>query len=602
MTPRSRLALVLVLFAVPAWAGEVRLAVERVETAPQLGPPVTFVPQLTSLQPLTPALSVTPNFALPAPAVGLVPPSIAAIPVHPVAAPTAARALATVAPVAAAAEAPGRGPVAAAASPVVGDGAALFDGAKAAEVLADVARGAASRPLASGVFIQQEQEGSLIAQDSRDSSGSVFRYYRPVELRPDLVAEVQNGVKGFAKAGYGIRRALAPFSRGADAVWDAWSRDAKLAYLEKYEKAVVAERGAAAAWKGKTFLLLERSPKAPDFLAKNPDMEAPPAGYEHVPGHRFLQPEIVSGKDTPASSVGEALARTKLVISQTGHAGTQYHVFIKAEPAALEAQVAGLQAALQAFNDGLYAAAVQDSFQNVVHASLQPWHEGRSRRVASLIAAAARDPHLPAAEDADSEKHAYVGFRYWGMENGKMVVSLELRGGSIPFKARRPVARDMESPEIPKRDYDGIQRWLALLSSYAESVAKGTAPRTPVRPFKLDAAAADALLAARAETLGLSRDGYLGVAELSERFTGQKGAAPGLLAPFASSQPGSAELNRFMDEWLKVSASVRSLEASGGRLADARRFLEYQLWNAYAAWGRSHEPKARAQLASILAR
>lgn len=56
-----------------------------------------------------------------------------------------------------------------------------------------------------------------------------------------------------------------------------------------------------------------------------------------------------------------------------------------------------------------------------------------------------------------------------------------------------------------------------------------------------------------------------------------------------------------MDEWLDVSAKVRSLEASGGSFADARRYLEYQLWNGYAAWGRSHEPVARARLAAILA-
>jgi hypothetical protein len=475
----------------------------------------------------------------------------------------------------------------------------LFDGAKAAQVLADVSRSAAGRPLAAGVFIQQEQEGSLIAQDSRDSSGTFFKYYRPVELRPALVAEVRAGLKGFAKAGYGLRRALSPFSKGDDAVWEALSKDAKLAYLDKYEKAVTAERGAAAAWKGKTFLLMERSAGAPDFLAEHPDMEAPPSGYEHVPGHRFLQPEIVSGKTTPAASVGEALGRTRRIIGDTGHAGTQYHVFVKAEPAALRDQLAGLQAALQAFNDALYARAVQDSFQNVVHASLQPWHAGRSRRVAELLAAEG-EAHQPSADDPDSEKHAFVGLRWWGMENGKAVVSLELRGASLPFKGRKSAARDMEMAELPKRDYGEAERWLSLLSSYAESLAKGTAPKAAGRPLVLDAAAADALLAARAAKRGMPPGSYLPVAELSKRFTG--GVAPGLLAPFASSAPGSAELDRFMDEWLDVSAKVRSLEASGRALADARRFLEYQLWSAYAGWGRSHEPVARARLAAILAR
>jgi len=597
MAPPSLIALLLLFSPAPCAAGEARVVVERVETAPQMRAPSFSVPLLSPAQTLAPSLSPTVS------PLSVSPAAIAPIPVLPV--PVAGLApVQALVPVKAAAslpDAPQRGPPAAAAPAEADSGAALFDGASAAQALADVARSASGRPLAAGVFIQQEQEGSLIAQDSRDSSGTFFKYYRPAELRPALVAEVRAGLKGFAKAGYGLRRALSPFSKGDAAVWEALSKNAKLAYLDKYEKAVIAERGAAAAWMGKTFLLMDRAPGAPDFLAEHPDMEAPPPGYEHIPGHRFLQPEIVSGKTTPAASVGEALGRTKRIIGDTGHAGTQYHVFVKAEPAALRAQLAGLQAALQAFNDALYAQAAQDSFQNVVHASLQPWHAGRSRRVAELLAAAAPEAHTPPAEDPDSEKHAFVGLRYWGTENGKLVVSLELRGASLPFKGRKSAARDMEMAEMPKRDYGEAQRWLSLISAYAESLARGSAPRAAGRPVVLDEKAADALLAARAAKRGMPKDSYFGTAALSKLFTGKDRPAPGLLAPFASSKPGSAELDRFMDEWLEVSAKARSLEAAGGQFADARRFLEYQLWSAYAAWGRSHEPVARARLAAILA-
>lgn len=593
MSARFLLACLLPLSAAPCAAGEVRVAVERVETAPRLGSPALSIPLLSPVQLLSPSLSLSPSPAALAP-------SLVAAPVPVLPAPAAGLAPA-LAPRAAAArpDAP-RGPPSAALAPEDA-GAAMFDGAAAAEALAGVARAAAGRPLAEGVFIQQEQEGSLIASDSRDSSGSVFRYYRPAALRPALVAEVQAGLKGLAKAGYGLRRALSPFSKGEGAAWDAWGRDAKILYLEKLEKAVVAERGAAAAWRGKTFLLMERSPAAPAFLAEHPDMEAAPQGYEGVPGARFLQPEIVSGRDTPASSVGEALARTRRVIADTGHAGTQYHVFVKAEPEKLRAQLAGLQGALQAFNDALYARAVQDSFQNVVHASLQPWHAGRSRRVASLLASAGPEPHVPSAEDPDSEKHAFVGLRWWGMENGKAVVSLELRGASLPFKGRKSAARDMEVAELPKRDYGEAQRWLSLLAAYGESLARGAAPRAAARPVTLDASAADALLAARAAERGMPKDSYFGAAELAKRLTGSDRPAPGLLLPFAASAPGSAALDRFLDEWLAVSARARAVEASGGTFADARRYLEYQLWSAYADWGRSHEPVARARLAAILA-
>ncbi|MCR4295700.1 MAG: hypothetical protein NUW21_09220 [Elusimicrobia bacterium] len=590
----------LLLLPAPCAAGQARVVVERVETAPQVqaGAGAFAVPLLSPAQVLAPSLTpaLTPLTASPA--------AIAPIPVLPAPAAGLAPAPAALAPLKAAASVPGsptRGPPSAAVPSEADAGAAMFDGASAAQALADVARSASGRPLAAGVFIQQEQEGSLIAQDSRDSSGTFFKYYRPAELRPALVAEVRAGLKGFAKAGYGLRRALSPFSKGDGAVWEALSKDGKLAYLDKYEKAVIAERGAGAAWKGKTFLLMERAPGAPDFLAEHPDMEAPPAGYEHIPGHRFLQPEIVSGKLTPASSVGEALGRTKRIIGDTGHAGTQYHVFVKAEPEVLRAQLAGLQAALQAFNDALYAQAAQDSFQNVVHASLQPWHAGRSRRVAELLSAAEPEAHVPPAEDPDSEKHAFVGLRYWGTENGKLVVSLELRGASLPFKGRKSAARDMEIAELPKRNYDEAQRWLSLLAAYAESLARGAAPRTGARPLILDGKAADALLSARAAKRGMPKDSYFGAAALAKRFTGAERVAPGLLLPFAASAPGSAALDRFLDEWLDVSAKARSLEAAGGEFADARRYLEYQLWNAYAAWGRSHEPVARARLAAILA-
>jgi len=582
MPPRTFLTCVLLLAAAYGEAGEVRVVAERVQTGPTLAMPALSIPVLSvPLQALTPSLaplSATPAApipALPVPAVGLAPaPLVRAAAARP--------------------DAP-RGPPAAALARE-DTGAAMFDGATAAEALSQAARSVSGRPLAEGVFIQQEQEGSLIASDSRDSSGSFFRYYRPVELRPALVAEVQATVKGFAKAGYGLRRALSPFSKGEGAAWDAWGRDAKLRYLEKLEAAVTAERGTGAAWRGKTFLLMERAKSAPEYLAEHPDMEAPPSGYAHVPGSRYLQPEIVSGRDTPASSVGEALARTRRVIADTGHAGTQYHVFVKAEPAVLRAQLPGLQAALQAFNDALYAAAVQDSFQNVTHASLQPWHAGRSKRVAELLASAPAEPHTPSAEDPDSEKHAFVGLRYWGTEGGKLVVSLELRGASLPFKASRATAaKDMGVPEIPKRDYAEAERWLSLLSAYAEMVARGAAPARASRPVVLDASAADALLAARAAKRGMPKDSYLGTAAISARFTGWEAVAPGLLAPF------SAPDDRFLDEWLEVSAKVKAIEASGGTLADARRFLEYQLWSAYAGWGRAQEPRARARLAAILA-
>ena len=217
MAPPSLIGFFLLLSAAPCAAGEARIVVERVETSPQLSAPVLSVPLLSPGAALTPVLSPLVQ-TLSAPA--LSPAAAAAAPIPALPVPALGLAPARALPAAARPDAPPRGPPAAAVPAEAGDGAALFDGAGAAEALAEAVRGVAGRPLARGVFIQQEQEGSLIAADPRDSSGSVFRYYRPVELRPGLVAEVQAGITGFGKIGYGLRRALSPFSKGAGASWE----------------------------------------------------------------------------------------------------------------------------------------------------------------------------------------------------------------------------------------------------------------------------------------------------------------------------------------------------------------------------------------------
>lgn len=464
-----------------------------------------------------------------------------------------------------------------------------------------IIRAAASRPLRAGVFIQQEQEGSLIAPDSRDSSGNVFRYYRPVELREDLAEQVQQGLSGLQKVGVSLRRALRVKDRkSAYAAWDAWPLDGKLAYLDKLEKAVVAEKGPQAAWDAKVSLILERKPGAPEFLTKNPHMENPPAAYKNVPGARFLQPELVTDKTRPSPTIAEALERTRRMIAETGHAGTQYHVFVKADPAVLREQLPRLQAALQLLNNALFAEAAQESMQNIVHPSLLPWHAGRSARVAALLERAAAEPHVPQAEDADSEKHAFVGLRYWGVEDGRLVISFELRGASLPFKVKQTMARDGMggNPELPKRDYTKAQRWLSLLSLYAEQLAQGRAPALASRPVALDAAAADAVIRARARERGIPDDAYYGVNDFGKRLSGGAQAAPGYLFPFAAAAPGSPALARFTDAFLDHSARLRAFERAG-TLDDRRRTLEYEFWSAYREWAGDYGARENQRLDAL---
>jgi hypothetical protein len=478
-------------------------------------------------------------------------------------------------------------------------GRALFDAAAAARPLSEIVSANAGRALR-GAFIQHEHEGSLLAPDPRDSTGNVFRYYRPVELRAPLVAQVESGLGGFDKAVYAVKRFFQFGRGGVEGAWRAWPLSAKLAYLDALEKAVTVERGPPAAWDGKVSLILEKTPAAPDFVTPHPHMEAPPQAHRGDVGARYLQPEIVSDKSRPAASVDQALARTRLIIAETGHAGTQYHVFVKADPKLLLAQMDSLDGALQLVNDSLFAKAVAGSDTNITHGSLMPWHRGRSERVRRLLEAAAAGPHVPAADDPDSEKHAFVGLRWWGMEDGKAVVSLELRGASIPWKARpsRMVSGVDDSIPKPERDYAEARAYLTYLSVYAEALARGAAPAAPAPSRALDEAAADAVLGARAKALGVPDGAFDGIAAFARRLNGSASVPQGYLFPFAASPADAPALRALADEIVVLGARLKAAEDAGreDNVAHAR----YVFWQAYAAWASRFGAVQDARLADLV--
>lgn len=478
---------------------------------------------------------------------------------------------------------------------------AAFDGS-APVSLDDLVKNNSRRPLR-GVFIQQEQEGTFLSPDSRDSSGNLFRWYRPVEHRADLAAEVDAGMGRIEKTIYAIKRKLT--FGGRDRVqgpWNAWSTMARLRYLGKLEAAVTAERGAAAAWKGKVSLLLERESSAPNFLTKNPHMEPPPSDWKDTPGSRFLQPELVTDKAAGVNAVNEAIGRSKYIIAQTGHAGTQYHVFLKLPPGALRSQLRSLEDALQLFNDVLFANAAAESLINVSHASLMPWHAGRGTRVRQLVEEASREPRVSSAEDPDSEKHAFVGLRYWGMEDGLQVVSLELRGASIPWKARRQSAMGHgmdQAPPKPERDYSSAERWLTLLSLYAESVAQGRGPVLDLPPVRLSAADADGMFAAFAREQGVAEGTFVSYSEFASRMSGQKAVPAGYLMPFASEPASSPSLRAFMGAALQQAVHMRRLGPDG--FDDQSRHLRYVFGESFKDWARGFERRRMRQLETMVA-
>src|SRR5580700_3899053 len=76
----------------------------------------------------------------------------------------------------------------------------------------------------STVFIQQEQEGNLWNPDPRDSTGSVFNYYRPTQMIPELVQTVRSKMSFTERLAFPLWRGLMRDP------WAAFSTRSKLRY------------------------------------------------------------------------------------------------------------------------------------------------------------------------------------------------------------------------------------------------------------------------------------------------------------------------------------------------------------------------------------
>lgn len=478
------------------------------------------------------------------------------------------------------------------------DAKILFDGAASRRELTPAQALATQFP---GVTFQNEQEGNLLQGDAKDSDGTVFAYYRPTDLRLDLLSQAAARMDGFDRFGMSVKTLRGLLTRGnALKTWNALPKTGKMYYLALLSEAVSSEKGADAVWKGKRFLLLEKSPDAPDFVAEHPDMEDPPSALRESLGARFLQPEIVSHKERAARTASEAIARTRRVIADTGHAGTQYHAFVTMPTDALLAAMPRLTAALQAFNDLLFLEAAIESPDNLLHGSLKPWHAGRSERARTLVAGGSADAHQPKSDDADSEKHAFVGFRYWGTKDGQATVSLELRGTSLPWKRQGAAAtRGIEGASMPeaKRDYSQLERALGEIALIADRLRNGGLPTVTDAAVSLDAEAVARALSARSAAHGAPPVSVADLVALSGALGGGPGIHPALLYPLArggadayaselwkqalalraqGADQFNARLARGSTPWPAEAASQRALRACARGWACPRRHCRYR--------------------------
>jgi hypothetical protein len=218
--------------------------------------------------------------------------------------------------------------------------------------------------------------------------------------------------------------------------------------------------------------------------------------------------------------------------------------------------------------------------------------------VRELLMKAEAGAHVPAADDQDSEKHAFVGFRYWGTENGKAVVSLELRGASLPWKRPANAAKGLENPELPKRDYEEARSYLTILSLYAEALSRGNAPRVPVESAVIDENAAEAAMREQAKELGMPASAYDGLGALARRLTGAAKTPQGYLFPFAASPADAPELRAFEKEAVILAARAKAAEDAGH--LDQMPHTRYLFWAAYKEWAERFGARQDARLADMV--
>jgi len=438
------------------------------------------------------------------------------------------------------------------------------------------------------LFIQQEHEGNLTFEDPR---GSVFTYYEPVEVREDLIRQTVQSLWWPDRTIYWIQRKT----------WyrkDAWTPlpvYAKLRYLKLLEQSLTGNGQENLCWNENVCRLLVRKKNAPPYLDDNPRMEAPPGQTNGSP-RSFLFPEIITRRGAPALSVNEAIGRAERIIGETGHAGIHFHVFVRIPPERLRAQLSQLGSMLQLMNDKLYLEAARESFNNIVHPALHPWHQGRTQTVERIIREGNTQPHTPEWNSPNNEKSVNLAFRYWGMEDGMMVVSLELRGVPIPTPPPRISVVGLEEGMGSPRGADlSIARaLLTQLMSLGEALLEGRLANANDEQRHFDLERAESVIRSRAERRGLRPGDYFTLAQFSRFLTGDIEVSQGFLFPFSTGGNPDLNLLRFIDRFLELSAGAKRTPNIENHVTNYKN----QFWEAYRRWALEELPRVRHSLSA----
>lgn len=419
--------------------------------------------------------------------------------------------------------------------------------------------------------IQQEHEGNL-HHWPEDAVGSFFDYYAPTIVDANLIQGIVAKQPWYRRTAYWAKRKT---THRQDA-FGALSLDAKIQYLEALDR----DRGQENHWSGKKNLILQRRASAPDWLAEHPSFEAPPRAEADSPLSYWF-PEVTSAKDQPARSIEEAVARARRVFKDTGMASSHFHVFIRLPPEELAAIKRPLISHLQALNDRYYLEATAHSAFTALQSPIQPWEARHSLRADEILT---QGGEMPYAHDADRDpadpKQTGLALRYWGIEDGKSVISLELRlaGADLVRAEAEPAVRGLSEGQVPKkvRDFRQVEARLSELLALQEKVISGTL-ETHSAPARLhDLEAAEKRLAQMARAKGYDR--FLTISEFFDRVFGLQKIPEGALA--ALTLPERTASEAFLERFAEISHAAAVL----GPQAAGDRHLQYLYRGALRDW------------------
>ncbi len=421
--------------------------------------------------------------------------------------------------------------------------------------------------LESNVEIYQEHEGNLQAEQQSDVRGNFFDLYQPTVVDAAALESAIAGETWFTRQLIYLRQRV----QTSRSTFDLLPTRAKIRFLETVEQKLPREK----AWDGTTSLLLRKRPGAFSWLSEHPSMEAMP--FQGVNEPSFWFPEVKTDRNHPARSVQEAMERTKLLIEATGLEGLHFHVLKRVSP---QKPTDDLLNTLLVYNERIFLEEAERSSATALYSRLQPWQSAHTERSNEILRANSPSeyPHNFEEDPADP-KGTYVALRYWGVEDGKQVVSVELRAGSADLKVVRnpPTTRGLEEGVLPvkQRDYSVLQHRLSELVKLGQLFGSSGLAPSPRRERALSLEQAEGALKHR---LGAQK--ALSLAQFSEWILGLKTVPPGLLMAFE--HPEETATQRFISDF----GELARLASSAGPRENNRPFLASRFSEVFRIWAK----------------